>query len=726
MVKRLFLTLSAVAVILVPGMLIQAPALASNPATATISYSHPSQVFVQSAPMNGGSRAGFVQTICNNPAEPTACDPVTFNVDPTLNGVIDHSSVLTVDFVPASPSMMNLAQYPAGCPEDTNPTGTCATYFQTSPPYTFPDPGKTQLRLKVVCQVCVNGTYQLTATLKHVLPSDITSKLPDPGDPTPKFVTTVLPDPTQPPGVAGQGPGQLTSQYGEPGIWINQKGYGIVNTFGPSVWITKDGGKSYSQPYDIIQNDTFCQTKYAGDADGVVGIDNTFYADNLCLGTDGGVNNESFTNTAGGDPTQWGGPHLAGGESDRQWYTPDPKDPNTIYFSFHSFTPGTDINIFKSTDKGMNWFCPETGVPVTAATSTVDCPVTATSNGSPPLNTTYLDTGLGNVTTRPVIDPTDPQTIYVPYADAPAAHAATALANRLDNDLTRFRMAVSHDGGKTWAANTDTTGQGVVFDSEDGKYFPVTNTSPTDGTADSTIAHIFIGTTIDSAGNLYILFSLRMGNATPTHLFMMSSKDHGKTWSAPNQVDSAGLQSNTFPTIKAGDPGRVAMAWYGSKSTDFNKTDSLWGEMYAVSTNALDAKPTFTQTRVSGSVPVHAADMCQAGTFCAVTGGNRNLADYQTVVSDPCGMPVIVYTDDHAPAAHTVISRQAAGTSLYVNGCGGPQTVSTGGPVTATGSGLPGTFAPNPRAALETALALVLVTLLLGLPAVYLRRTRSS
>jgi hypothetical protein len=704
------LSVAAAAVLLIPGLAVQLPVMASNPPTATISYAHPSQVFVQSAPMNGGSRAGLVQTICNDPAEPTACDPVTFNVDPALpGGAVDHSALLTVNFVPASPNQMAVAQYPPGCPEDTNPTGSCATYMQTAPPYSFPDPGRTQLRLKVVCQVCVNGTYQLTATLTHF---DITSKLPNAGSPTAGFVTTVLPDPTQPPGAAGAGPGQLTSQYGEPGIWINQKGYGIVNTFGPSVWITRDGGKTYSQPYDIIQNDTFCQSKYAGDADAVVGIDNTFYADNLCLGTDGGVNNESFTNTASGAPAQWGGPHLAGGVSDRQWYTPDPSDPNTIYFSFHGFTPDPNINVFKSTDKGLDWFCPRTGLAVTAATSTVDCPVTATSGGNVPLNTTYLDTGLGNVTTRPVIDPTDPKTIYVPYADAPALHAASALATRKDNDLTRFRMAVSHDGGVHWLANTDSTGQGVVFDSEDGKYFPVTNTNPVDGTMDSTIAHIFIGTTIDSAGNLYILFSLRLGGATPTHLYMMSSKDHGKTWSAPNQVDSGGLKSNTFPTIKAGDPGRVAMAWYGSISDDFNKTDSLWGEMYAVTTNGLDAHPSFTQTRVSGNTPVHAADMCQAGTFCAVTGGNRNLADYQTVVNDPCGMPVIVYTDDHAPAAHTVISRLNAGTSLYANGCAGPQsflkqptTVSTAGGGTPTTSRAP---APPP---LSVVLALVLAAL---------------
>jgi hypothetical protein len=608
--------------------------------------------------MQGGAPAGLVQTICTS--QPQACDPVTFTVDPTRNGSIDHAALLTVAFEPAAPSMMALAQYPPGCPEDNNPAGACATYFQTDPPYIFPDPGKTTLHLKVVCKACANGTYKLTATLTRVATA---SKLPPAGDTTGTFKQLQLADPSPPTSVGGL-PGQLTSQYGEPGISINQHGYGIVNTFGPTVWITKDSAKSWTKAFDLIGNDTYCQSKYAGDADAVVGSDNTFYADNLCLGTLGGVDNESFTNPTG-KPGDWGKPHLAGGISDRQWYVLDPKNPKTLYLSFHGFF-APDINIFKSTNGGKTFFCPETGIPVTAATSTVDCPVTATSNSSIPVNTTYLDTGLGNVTTRPVIDPTDPQSIYVPYADTTAAHAATALPTRLDSDLTRFRMAVSHDGGKTWAANTDASGQGSVIDTEDGKYFPVTNTSPISGVNDSTLAHIFIGATIDTSGNLYILFSLRMGKTTPTHLYLMTSKTHGKTWSAPHQVDSNGLGSNVFPAIVAGDAGRVAMTWYGTKSDDFNDTTAVWSEMYAQSVNALDAKPVITQSRVSsGETPAHAADICQAGTFCAATGGNRNLADYQSVTADPCGFAVLVYTDDHAPDAHTVIARQTAGNSLY-------------------------------------------------------------
>jgi LPXTG-motif cell wall-anchored protein len=171
---------------------------------------------------------------------------------------------------------------------------------------------------------------------------------------------------------------------------------------------------------------------------------------------------------------------------------------------------------------------------------------------------------------------------------------------------------------------------------------------------------------MDTKGGLYILFSLRLGKTTPTHLYLMTSTTHGKSWSAPHQVDSNGLGSNVFPAITAGDPGRVAMTWYGTKSDDFNTTTAQWSQMYAESVNALSAHPTIVQSRVtSADTPVHAADICQAGTLCAVTGGNRNLADYQSVTTDPCGFAVMVYTDDHAPQAHTVVSRQTAGNRLY-------------------------------------------------------------
>ena len=121
--------------------------------------------------------------------------------------------------------------------------------------------------------------------------------------------------------------------------------------------------------------------------------------------------------------------------------------------------------------------------------------------------------------------------------------------------------------------------------------------------------------------------------------------------------------------------------------------------MEATTTDALSASPHFNQVRMSSDLPVHSADICQAGTLCAVTNGTRNLADYQTGAVDPCGTPVFVYTDDHGGGGDTVVARQTSGTNLY-----------TTNPCTATAANLPGSgqtvvgpaTQPNAAAAVST------------------------
>jgi len=140
-VKRVAAVCLAAAVVAIPATaILTKPAVASEPSSATISFAHPSRFSSSRRPCRAGRPRVSWQTICNT--QPSACDPVTFTVDPTRNGAIDHDSLLTVDFKPSSPSRMAVAQYPEGCPEDTDPTGACATYMQTAPPYLFPDRGR--------------------------------------------------------------------------------------------------------------------------------------------------------------------------------------------------------------------------------------------------------------------------------------------------------------------------------------------------------------------------------------------------------------------------------------------------------------------------------------------------------------------------------------------------------------------------------------------------------
>ena len=689
---------------------VSVPASAATPAQGTLSYAHPSVTWTGSGMT--GSAPEERKTTCA--AEATACDFFPLHIDTTVNGKPDLWATIDLVLTPGGAAMQDLVLYPPGC---SAPAPATSCYSVPGGEAIIGNPPNGDWTIGVSCTACANSGYSVTATLKHLVPD-----LPAAGDTSAKFAIEHLPDPTP-------NSSQLTSQYGEPAIWINQHGYGIVNTFGPTVWITKDAGKTWSSAYDILNNDNVCPSGYAGDADAVVGTDDTFYADNLCLGTVGGVNNEVFVNSAHGDPgtngANWAGPFLAGGDSDRQWLAPDPVDPNTIYFTYHDLSETQNIEVYKSTDKGQTWTCPITGAPAEAA----PCPITAMANGGPAQS--YPDSLSGNVTTRGMVDPTDHNSIYVPYANSAVANGYSAPPNRGDSELGRFRVAVSHDGGKTWSANTDGTGDGSALDANDGKYFPQSTTSGDD----NVLAHIFISAAMDTRGGLYALFSLRLGGHTETHLYLMTSTDHGVTWSAPHQVDHGDLNSNVFPAIAVGDPGRVAMAWYGSKSHDFNDTKGLWSMMYSVTTDALDAHPTFDQTRMSGEFPVHGADVCQAGTFCAVTNGNRDLADYQTGAVDPCGWAQFVYTDDYSGAGSTHVARQVGGTNLYaqsrcaqtagtvtspVGSPGGVAGASATLPNSAATAGVPNTSPARPDGRSVAVVAL----LLLGAAGIAGRRSR--
>lgn len=131
-------------------------------------------------------------------------------------------------------------------------------------------------------------------------------------------------------------------------------------------------------------------------------------------------------------------------------------------------------------------------------------------------------------------------------------------------------------------------------------------------------------------------------------LYLAHSADHGKTWSTPVAVTPQ-LGTVTMPTVQAGDPGRIAIAYYGIANVteraapDKVNTTARWSLFVTYSINALSEHPTFTTVDVTGLDPV------QVGAISTNTGdapaGSRNLLDFIDAVIDKDGRLHVAFAD---------------------------------------------------------------------------------
>src|SRR5205814_9454226 len=98
-------------------------------------------------------------------------------------------------------------------------------------------------------------------------------------------------------------------------------------------------------------------------------------------------------------------------------------------------------------------------------------------------------------------------------------------------------VATSPDGGDTWTRVQVSTGIGVSG-------------------ADPAIA-------TDTAGNLYYVWW-----DDKHHLpYLAISRNHGATWSTPLMIAPPGVFEVNFPTITAGDPGKIAITFPGDRKS---------------------------------------------------------------------------------------------------------------------------------------------------------------
>jgi hypothetical protein len=132
----------------------------------------------------------------------------------------------------------------------------------------------------------------------------------------------------------------------------------------------------------------------------------------------------------------------------------------------------------------------------------------------------------------------------------------------------------------------------------------------------------------DAAGNLYMVW-YDHNDRLP---YLSVSRDHGRTWSAPLMIGPPGVQEVNFPTIDAGDVGRIVVHFPGSVVANRADSQRPWNLYDVVSTNTLDADPLFVFAAANDPAqPIHRGD-CGPGR-CA------GMFDFLDVVVPPDGVP---------------------------------------------------------------------------------------
>lgn len=231
------------------------------------------------------------------------------------------------------------------------------------------------------------------------------------------------------------------------------------------------------------------------------------------------------------------------------------------------------------------------------------------------------------------------------------------------------RVAMSYDGGLTWpvtsvsypggACNGGLHGD-IVADAEGTLYIPKRDCEGfvllKSSDSGLTWKNVAVGEdaggsacrknadlAVDDAGNVYGVWP-----GKNNHLYLSTSQDKGDTW-LPESLDvsPAGVNMTTMPSVVAGSPGRIAMAYYGTadgaEGPDAVSEKALWHLYVTYSLNALDAEPTFVTVQATKD-PVQVGPISTNGD-CPAPPGSRNLLDFIGMVANDEGRVFVSYTD---------------------------------------------------------------------------------
>ena len=216
---------------------------------------------------------------------------------------------------------------------------------------------------------------------------------------------------------------------------------------------------------------------------------------------------------------------------------------------------------------------------------------------------------------------------------------------------------------------------------------------------------------LDPAGNLYITWDESGTGERDAGIWFASSKDGGRTWSAPVRVNT-GKNTAIWPWLAVGDEGRVGIGWLEAdvELPDHDAEtpgDHGWRIRAAATTTGLGCKTSSTPSfsiATATKEPVHSGTICQGGTTCQAQLIDRRLGDYFSMEVDGTGAMYLGYSDTRIPGAVALpgFVRQSGGPSLLApkSAPGKAPTATTGRPAQAvepvrfaSGNSLPATGA---------------------------------
>lgn len=174
-------------------------------------------------------------------------------------------------------------------------------------------------------------------------------------------------------------------------------------------------------------------------------------------------------------------------------------------------------------------------------------------------------------------------------------------------------VAISEDDGQSWTTHTISQDVPVRPDAHD------------------------VEVAVDAAGTVYALWMSE--DDLP---YLSFSTDHARTWSEPVMVGVPGIRTAVFPTISAGDAGKVTLAYYGTNS-DMDQEDMdasvTWHAYLATLPNATAPEP------VVATAPLNPPEDPVARGPCDDVNRCSDVGDFIDVVIDPGGRPWVAFVD---------------------------------------------------------------------------------